>query len=77
MWGADRTVSFVLTGVSNSAALGDEVAPVTVTDADPAPTLSISPSAVNEGDASPTARALTMTLSAPAAVAVRPSTRGS
>lgn len=68
VWGADRTLPFVLTGASSDARLGDEIATVTVTDADAPPSVAISPGSVAEGDATPTSRPLTATLSAPAAV---------
>ncbi|MBN9176728.1 MAG: hypothetical protein J0I43_05100 [Microbacterium sp.] len=70
IWGADRTLSFVITGVSANAALGSEIGEVVVTDVDPTPVIALGPSSVAEGDATPTAREITVTLSGAAAIDV-------
>lgn len=70
VWGVDRHVPFVITSVSADASLGDEIADVTVTDADAPPTLSMSPGSVPEGDGARVGASITVSLSSPAGVDV-------
>ena len=69
VWGADRAQTFELTGAAG-VTLGDENAPVTITDVDAPPAVSISPDALPEGDASPSGRTATISLSRAAAIDV-------
>lgn len=71
VWGADRHAPVMLTGVSANAILGEDVADITITDADPAPELSLEPSSIAEGDDALTAAPVTVRLSRPAAVDLR------
>ena len=71
VWGVDRQLAFELVGVSAGAALADEVANVTVTDADPVPTLTVTPAVLAEGNGALTGHQMVLTMSGPAGVDLR------
>lgn len=71
VWGADRHLPFSIGAVSAGLTIAGGVADVLVTDADPVPTLTITPVVFDEGDDALVGRAATLTLSGPAGVDLR------